>query len=250
MNDTDVPLSIFEHINELKKRTLISIAAFVVCSALFATISPAVLKYLAAPLMNIMPRNSTFIVLTPFEAWSAYFRISLIGGLVLSSPVWLAQIFAFISPAIDRRTKKASIIYGMVAGILFIIGTYFCYAWVLPAGFSWAMDMTKQLGATMLPRLESYISFSTGIIAAFGLAFELPFVVAMLIGLGLVSAETFSYIRRYAIVVAFILGAVLAPPDVLSQVALAVPLFLLYEIGILIGRGIRARSVRRMEQKA
>lgn len=235
MKSPDESLPISVHMRELRMRVLVSLSSILICTAALMPFASHFSLFLARPLISALPEGTRLVVLTPFEAWYAYFKIAIIGGFVLSLPVIFSQIFAFASPAINKSMKYAALISGVFAGVLFIAGAAFCYLLVLPAGFKWAIKFTDVMGAVIMPRLESYISLALGLITAFGLAFELPLLVAMLIGFGIVSRKACAKARPYAIVGAFIVGALLTPPDVVSQTALAIPLILLYELGILLG---------------
>ncbi|MFA4875272.1 MAG: twin-arginine translocase subunit TatC [bacterium] len=236
MISADTPLPITDHLRELRRRAFVALLAVAVCASLLLPFASKMVSFLSRPLLNALAPGARLVALTPFEAWYAYFKIAMIGGLVLAAPIVCSQLFAFASPAIERRARRVTLACGLLAGAFFIGGASFCYLWVLPAGFAWAASFTDSMGAELLPRLDSYLSLSIGLIAAFGLAFELPLAVALLMRLGIVSRSALSRARPYAIVGAFIVGAVLTPPDVISQTALAIPLIILYEAGILLGR--------------
>ncbi len=236
MSGADVPLPINDHLRELRRRALISLLAVVLASAALMPFASRLVGFLSRPLMTALPQGVKLIALTPFEAWYAYFKIAVVGGVAIAAPVICSQVFAFAAPAMTRRARSMAAAGGLLAGAFFLAGAIFCYILVLPAGFAWAESFTEAMGAALMPRLDSYLSLAIGLIAAFGVAFELPLAVALSMRLGITTRQGLSRARPYAIVGAFVVGAVLTPPDVLSQVALAVPLIILYEAGILLGR--------------
>lgn len=234
MNDPERPID--EHLRELLRRALICAVAVAACAAAVAPLAPKVFHLLARPMAMHLPSATPFVALTPFEAWIVYFRIALIGGVVLATPIWLGQLFAFFRPALGRHLAHRIVIAGLLATLLFIGGAAFCYAAVLPAAFSWGIALLEGDGIRMMPQMSAYAALTLTLLVAFGLAFELPLVVASLIRLGLVGPAAIARARPHVIVGAFIVGAILTPPDVVSQICLAVPLYLLFELGLLLGR--------------
>lgn len=233
-----------EHLKELLRRALISAIAIAVCTAGIAPLTPMIFELLAAPMAARLPQGTSFIALSPFEAWIVYLRIALLGGLVLSAPVWIGQLFAFFRPALERRLTRRIAVAGLLATALFVGGVLFCYTAILPAAFSWGIALLEEDGIRMMPQMSSYAALILTLLVAFGLAFELPLVVGMLIYLGIAEPAAIAHARPHVIVGAFVAGAILTPPDVLSQICLAIPLYLLYEVGLLLGRILSRRRTR------
>ena len=242
--DRDPPRPLAQHLSELRRRSLVCLVAVAVGMAALLPFTPKLFAWLAAPLSAAMG-GSTFIALSPFEAWSVYFRLATVGGVILAFPVVCGQLFAFFAPALSPGARRAAWVGGAAAGTLFAAGATFCYGWILPAGFAWAVAMTREMGAELLPSLDRYLSLAMGLIAAFGLAFELPAAVTLAVVLGLTTPAALRQVRPYVIVGAFVVAAILTPPDVLSQTALAIPLILLYELGIVVGALLLRRRHRR-----
>ena len=229
---------IADHVRELRRRTLIAAAAILLCTAALLPLAPALFELLARPMRAALPAGVAFIALTPFEAWGVAFRIAFTGGLVLAAPVWLGELLAFARPAISARFDRRLLAAGVLAALFFAGGVAFAWAAVLPAAFRWGLALTDASGVTLAPQMSAYASFTASLLLAFGIAFELPILVALFLRLGIVTPGQLAAKRPHAIVAAFVLGAILTPPDVVSQLLLAIPLYLLYEAGILLGRFI------------
>jgi sec-independent protein translocase protein TatC len=250
MRSPDEPLPLSSHIGELRRRALLSAAAILISSVVALPLAPQIFRLLARPLIAAMPPGSALIALGPFDAWIACFRIALLMGIVLSSPIVCWQAFAFFSPAVGAGARRAAAIGGIASGALFASGATFCYAWILPVSFSWARGLAEGMGVALMPDLDSYISLCVSLMAAFGVAFQLPFAIVAMTALGIATPAALSRARPWVILGAFVAGAILTPPDVVSQLALAIPLILLYEIGILAGRAIAASRRRRMDESS
>lgn len=233
---SDTPCPVSEHLTELRRRVMTSAASVLVATLVAFPFAPHVLKLITRPLYDVLPAGAKLIALSPFEAWSAYTQISVACGVAISSPVWIAQMISFFTPAIGRRLALRILAMLSVALVLFIAGVVFCFYTVLPVGLEWGYLLTESMGAVLTPQLGHYVSLVTMLLFAFGLAFELPFAVALLLRTGILPVSSISMVRPYAYVLSFVVGAVLTPPDVMSQVALSVPLVILFEIGVFFGK--------------
>lgn len=234
----DPALPIADHVRELRRRILIATIAILAGAAALLPLAPTIFAFLARPMRDALPVGADLIALTPFEAWGVSFRIAFVGGLVLAAPVWLGQLLAFARPAIGSMFDRRLIAAGLAAALFFVGGVAFAYTAVLPAAFRWGMLFTDESGVVLHPQMSAYASFASSLLLAFGTAFELPILIALLLRLGIVTPAQLAAKRPHAVVAAFVLGAILTPPDVVSQILLAIPLYLLYEAGILIGRFI------------
>lgn len=241
--DTDPAIPLLAHLGELRSRILISAAAIIICSAIALPFSPQIFRTMARPLAKALPEGSWFIALTPFEVWAVYLKLALTAGLAFSAPIWIGQIVAFMRPAIGKTTTRRIGMAGALAGLFFTAGAVFSWAIVLPRAFSWCVSMTQGHDIRLMPAVSSYASLVIGLAVAFGIAFELPIFLAMLIRIGIVTPERLSRTRSHVIVAAFIVGAILTPPDVISQIALSLPLVLLFELGLVLGRVLKRKEV-------
>lgn len=224
----------------MRRRAAVSLLSIAVCTIAALPFTPKIFAFIAAPISGIAADGGVrLLALTPFEAWLVYMRIAVAAGLVASAPIWAWQAIAFFSPALAAARVRQIAILTIVASILFIAGASFCYFAILPAAFAWGISFTESMGVVLMPNVSQYTSMVLMLLAAFGLSFELPFIIAMAMRLGILTPQAVKKIRPYAIVIAFIVGAVLTPPDVISQIALSIPLILLFEAGVFIGKLIR-----------
>lgn len=187
----------------------------------------------AENLLHIMrgPMEEQLYMLAPTEAFIVYLKLSIFGAIVISVPMILYQGWAFVAPGLYVHEKKYAFPFVLVATIFFLLGGLFAYTLILPFGLTFLLGF----GGTQIQPIISvsnYISFVTKMILVFGTIFELPVVVVFLTKIGVASPELMRTYRKYAIVGAFVLGAILTPPDVFTQAMLAGPLILLYEISI------------------
>ncbi len=217
-----------EHLEELRKRIILVLISVILLSALSYTYSEKILGFLARYVDSL-------VFISPQEAFLSYLKISLFSGLVLSVPVILFNALKFIWVALNKREKSIFIAY-LIAGILlFGVGISFSYYIALPAAINFLLSFSSDLIRPFIS-VARYISFSIFLILAFGVAFETPLFIVLLTRLGIVSSRTLRKQRRYFIILLFIISAMLTPPDVITQILLAVPLIVLYEISILFAR--------------
>ena len=221
-------MALLEHLEELRKRLLIS--------AIGLLVTTVVCFFYVTPLRELLTRpagDMQLIYLTPPEALMANIRIAFIGGVVLAMPVIFSQIILFISPGLYKNEKK--FIYPTVLAMMFLfaLGLTFAYYTVLPFAIRFFLTFETETLAPMFT-ISNYLSFATNFLFAFGFVFQLPLVFLFLGKLNLVSAPFLRKSRKYALLVIVILSAVITPPDVFSQILMSIPLILLFEIGILL----------------
>lgn len=236
--NSDRPLPISSHLMELRRRIIISFIAVLLCTFAVFPFAPKIFSLLASPMHRVLPAGAALVALTPFEGWFIYMKICLVCGIVLASPIWLGQILAFASPAVGKRAIRVSLLAGFAVGILFVAGAVFCFSSIIPFALRWGISLMNDMDIRFLPDAGEYISLVLALMLAFGMAFELPAALAIAIRLRILSPATARRGRPYVYVGAFIAAAILTPPDVATQIALAVPLILLFELGILAGRAI------------
>ena len=205
--------------------------------------SAAIYDFLAAPLMQALPPNAKMIatgVITPFMV---PMKVTALVAFMLALPYVLYQTWAFIAPGLYEHEKKFAVPLIFASTLLFLVGVAFCYYFVFGTVFKFINDFAPK-SITPAPDIEAYFSFVITMFMAFGVTFEIPIAVIILVRSGVVSVEKLTHARPYVIVGAFVVAAVVTPPDVLSQFMLAVPMCLLYEAGLFVSRfiGVRARS--------
>ena len=221
------------HLVELRDRLVRAAIAVGVCFAVLALWpGPAGLyDLLAAPLVAHLPKGSTLIATSVISPFMVPIKITLMAAFLLALPVVLYQVWAFVAPGLYMHEKKLVLPLVISSTLLFFLGVAFCYFCVFGQVFKFIQGFAPK-SITAAPDIEAYLSFVLTMFIAFGASFEVPVVVVVLARMGLVSIEKLKAFRSYFIVLAFIIAAVLTPPDVVSQLALAIPMVLLYEVGI------------------
>jgi sec-independent protein translocase protein TatC len=219
------------HLIELRQRLVWSLLAYAVACVPTLLYSAELYDMLAAPLMQSLPEGSRMIatgVITPFLI---PMKIGFFGALILALPFILYQGWAFVAPGLYAHEKRLALPLVVSSTALFLVGMFFCYYFVFGQVFSFIARFAPK-SITVAPDIEAYFNFVLGMFLAFGVAFELPVVVFVMVLSGIVSVAQLREWRGYVIVAIFIVAAVVTPPDVVSQLALALPMCLLYEIGI------------------
>jgi sec-independent protein translocase protein TatC len=218
---------------ELRDRLIRALIAVGICfGALALWPGPSGLyDLLAAPLVANLPKGATLIATNVISPFIVPLKITLMAAFLLALPVVLYQVWAFVAPGLYTHEKKLVLPLVISSTLLFFIGVAFCYFFVFGKVFEFIQSFAPK-SITAAPDIEAYLSFVLTMFIAFGAAFEVPIVVVVLARMGLVSIEKLKQFRSYFIVLAFIVAAVITPPDIVSQLALAIPMCLLYEVGI------------------
>jgi sec-independent protein translocase protein TatC len=221
------------HLVELRDRLIKAMVAVgAVAAVLFFFPGPGALyDLLAAPLIAHLPKGATLIATSVISPFLVPLKILLMSAFLIALPVVLYQVWAFVAPGLYSHEKKLVMPLVISSTLLFFFGVAFCYYFVFGQVFSFIQSFAPK-SITAAPDIEAYLSFVLTMFIAFGLAFEVPVVVVVLARLGIVSVAKLKEFRGYFIVLAFVIAAVITPPDVVSQLALAVPMCLLYEVGI------------------
>ncbi len=222
-----------QHLIELRDRLVkATIAVLVAGAALAIYPGPAELyDLLAAPLVAQLPAGATLIATSVISPFLVPLKILLMTAFLLALPVVLYQVWAFVAPGLYSHEKKLVLPLVVSSTLLFMVGVAFCYFFVFGQVFKFIQSFAPK-SITAAPDIEAYLGFVISMFIAFGLAFEVPIVVIVLARMGIVSIEKLKGFRSYFIVLAFIVAAVVTPPDVVSQLALAIPMIILYEVGI------------------
>jgi len=213
-------------------RSLVAIGLVFVCLFPFAS---DIYDFVARPLMRALPEGTKMIAIGVAAPFFIPMKISMVVALLIALPVVLYQIWAFVAPGLYAHEKKLVLPLILASTVLFILGMAFCYFFVFGVVFSFIYKIAPK-SIAVAPDIENYLNFVLGMFLAFGITFEVPIVVIVLVRMGLVSIAKLKEIRPYFVVGAFVVAAVVTPPDVLSQIMLAVPLCLLYEAGIFVSR--------------
>jgi len=231
------------HLVELRERVmraLLAVLGVFVLLFLWPGSGP-IYDFLAAPLMHALPEGTRMIatgVITPFMV---PMKVTALLAFLIALPYVLYQAWAFVAPGLYEHEKKLAVPIIVASTLLFLIGVAFCYYFVFGTVFKFINDFAPK-SITPAPDIEAYFTFVITMFLAFGLTFEIPIVVIILVRAGVVSVEKLKEVRPYVIVGAFVVAAVVTPPDVLSQFMLAVPMCLLYEAGLFFARFIAVRQ--------
>jgi twin arginine-targeting protein translocase tatC len=230
------------HLTELRDRVIRSLLVILILFGACFYVAPELMKFLAQPLQHALPPGSHAVFIAGEGAFFTLTKMSLLAAVLLSLPWVLYQAWAFVAPGLyahERRFVGPLIILSVV---FLLVGIGFAYSFVLPVAYKFFFSFAEKTGADVMQDLQRYWDFTLSIFFGFGLAFQVPVVEMLMIKLGMVSVDDLRQARRYVLVGAFVVAAVLTPPDVLSQFMLAIPLMLLYELGIFLGGFLSAHS--------
>ncbi len=225
------------HLAELRKRLAISAGTVIVLFFVMFAFWQPILDWMITPLKEVLPEGSNVIFTKVQEPFFTALKVAFFTGFIASLPVIFWQLWLFVAPGLYEKEKKMVIPFVSGATVMFLIGAAFCYYVVIPFGFDFLINFGAQL-FTALPSIGDYVSFFTKLLLGFGLAFELPVITFFLAAMGLVTDQTLIGFFRYALVLIFLISALLTPPDLLTQFLMAGPMIFLYGISILIAKKI------------
>lgn len=240
----DKPMPLIDHLIELRRRLLWSVAAFLIAFFVCYHFSGQIYSYLAEPLANILEQRGQdrrFIFTALTEAFFTYLKVAFFGAAFVSFPIVATQVWLFIAPGLYRSEKRAFAPFLIATPILFVLGAALARYFIFPVAWSFFLSFETPNGGGGIPieleaKVGEYLDLVMKLIFAFGVAFELPVALSLMAKVGLISSKGLSRYRRYAYVGMFIIAAVLAPPDVITQCGLALPLIGLYEVSIIAAR--------------
>jgi sec-independent protein translocase protein TatC len=246
---------LIEHLIELRRRLIWSIAGFFCAFLLCFFFAKGIFNFLVVPYQTatlwagITDRQVELIYTAPQEFFFTQIKIAAFGGLFLAFPIIATQIYKFVAPGLYRDERSAFLPFLVATPILFLLGAALVYYFFTPMVMWFFLSMEQsgtggQAAIQLLPRVSEYLSLIMTLIFAFGLVFQLPVVATLLVRAGIVTAQGLADKRKYMIVIAFVVAAVLTPPDPMSQIGLAIPTILLYEVSILTGRWIERNRAR------
>jgi sec-independent protein translocase protein TatC len=252
IDDKQMPL--MDHLLELRKRLIYAVVATLIGFLVCYHFAETIYVFLTQPLADALPpgsaRSLQYTGLT--EVFFTYVKIGLWGGICLAFPIIASQLWMFIAPGLYRNERKAFLPFLLFSPVMFVAGWVVVYFVVFP--LAWKFFLSFQIlgdqGGNGLDirfegRVGEYLDIVMRLLLAFGLAFQLPVLLTLLVRVGILSVATLKKQRRYAIVIVFIVAAVLTPPDAISQVSLAVPMLLLYELAIFLGSMIERDRAKR-----
>lgn len=223
------------HIADLRKRLVISVLTLVVAFFACFTFYEPILNWMMVPIEAVLPAKSQMVAVEIQETFFTALKVAFFSGFILSLPVIFWQLWLFLAPGLYEHEKKLVIPFVFFATLMFLIGSSFAYYVVVPFGFEFLINFGSAV-VTVLPSIGKYVGFFTKLLFGFGVAFELPVITFFLAKIGLVDDRMLKDFFKYAIVIIFMLSALLTPPDVLTQFLMAGPLILLYGLSIYIAK--------------
>jgi sec-independent protein translocase protein TatC len=234
--DSGLQESFLSHLYELRDRVIKSALAIIIVFLGLVYWAPDIFHLFAQPLLQALPAGGKMIVTDVTGSFFVPMKVTMLVAFIIALPVVMYQLWAFIAPGLYMHERKLILPLVVSSYSLFIIGMAFAYFLVFPTVFKFMASYNAPLGAEMSTDIDNYLSFAMTTFLAFGITFEVPVVVVVLVRMGMVPLAKLKEIRPYVIVGAFVISAVVTPPDVLSQLLLAVPMTLLYELGLLLAR--------------
>lgn len=230
-------MTLMQHFSELRRRILWTVLIFVLALVVGWYVSPWLQEFLTAPLLSVW-QDGALIYTGISDGLMIRFSLAITFGLMILMPVALWHIWAYVAPGLKKNEKKFIFPIVILSPVLFVLGVAFAFFVLFPFVFRFFMELNNNapVPAIILPSARDYLSFAIGMLKIFGVAFQLPLVLVMLNRLGLLPRSVMTHARRYAIIIIVIMAAVLTPPDVISQILLAVPMWLLFEVSVLFMR--------------
>lgn len=241
----DKPMPLLDHLVELRRRLMYSLAAFLVAFGFCYWQSGRIYYFLAEPLAHVLLKHGMpaphLIYTQLYEVFFTKIKVAMFGAAFIGFPIIANQLWLFVAPGLYRSEKRALLPFLIASPVLFLMGAALAYYIVFP--FAWQFFASFQsttagggVPIELMPRVSEYLDLVMKLIFAFGITFQLPVALTLLAKVGIISAKGLSKFRRYAYVGMFVIAAILAPPDVITQCSLAIPLIALYEISVLAAR--------------
>jgi len=225
-------LPFLEHLEELRKRLIVCAIAIGIGFCITYGFKEILFEILTQPLIEVMETGEKLIFTGIAEAFFTYLKVAFLAGIMLAAPVILYEFWMFVAPGLYGHEKHVMLPIVFLSSFFFIGGALFGYFVVFPVGFKFFLGFASET-IRPLPSMREYLSFSATMLLAFGAAFELPLILVFLVRLGIITIDFLKKNRKYAILLIFIAAAILTPPDVVSQIMMAIPLMILYELSII-----------------
>ena len=234
-------MSLFDHLVELRQRIVKSLIAVLVFFGIAMAFSTELIEFLKQPLLAAIPQNKDALHFTgPLDVFITSIKVGFLAAIIFACPVWIYQFWRFIEPALYKHERKLVLPFVFASVSLFVAGISFCFYVILPLALEFLITLGMEVGTPIIT-ITDYVSMLMLMIFGFGFIFETPLILVLLAILDLISAELLAKYRRYVLVGILFVGAILTPPDPLSQIGTAVPLYLMYEFSILIIRLIKRK---------
>lgn len=246
--EQDKSMSLIEHIGELRFRVTRSAYGIFAGMILCWGFSEKIFNFIRQPIQQYLPSGG-LVYTAPMDKFMAHIKIAFVVGLLVSAPYWLYQLWSFISPALYRKEKKIAAGFIFFGTLQFVLGLLFSYYVVLPMAFHFLMTFGGDIDKPMIT-IDHYLGFVTQTAVVFGLCFQMPVVISFLGMIGIVSQNFLKKNRRYAVLIIAIVSAIAAPPDALSMILLLFPMWILYEISIIVVGMFEKRKAEEAQQES
>lgn len=230
-------MGLLQHLAELRQRLMIAIGSWIAAFLLCYGFGERLFELVSQPVIEALPEGSSLVFINATEPFFTILKVSALGGFVVAYPIVIWQFWAFIAPGLYAHEKKYVIPFVFASSLCFGVGTWFGFTLIFPIIFSFLVGYGVSIGGIQaMLAMGSYLSLATRLLIAFGLVFELPIAIFFLARMGVVDHIWLRRKRKYALLLAFVVGAMLTPPDIFSQLSIALPFIVLYEIGIIVAR--------------
>ncbi|NKL00697.1 twin-arginine translocase subunit TatC [Rhizobium leguminosarum bv. viciae] len=256
----DKPQPLIEHLMELRTRLMWSIGAFFVAFIACFFFAKDLFNYLVIPYKtavqwaNLDVEKAQLIYTAPQEFFFTQVKVAMFGGLVVAFPIIAAQVYKFVAPGLYKNERQAFLPFLIASPVLFLMGGALVYFFFTPMVMWFFLSMQQapghdEIAISLMPKVSEYLSLIMTLVFSFGLVFQLPVITTLLARVGLLTSQWLAEKRKFAIVLAFVVAAVLTPPDPMSQIGLAIPTILLYEISIYAARLVERQRARQAVEK-
>ena len=239
--DSQEKIPFTEHLEELRKRLIVCFIAVGVGFVISYGFKEKLFQILTCPLIRVMQTGDKLIFTGLPEAFFTYLKVAFLSGIILAAPVIFYEFWMFVAPGLYDKEKRLMVPIVVLSTVFFVGGAFFGYFIVFPYGFKFFLGFASEI-IRPLPSMREYLGFASKLLLAFGLVFELPLIITFLAKLGMVSVSFLKKNRKYALLLFFIGAAILTPPDVVTQIMMALPLILLYEVSIIGARVFGKKS--------
>ncbi|MFK7873571.1 MAG: twin-arginine translocase subunit TatC [Oligoflexales bacterium] len=235
-------MSLWEHLGELRQRLVRSLLLVMVAFFGALVFSNQILDFLKAPLVAALPAGANALHFTnPLDVFLVGIKVSFFTSIIIAAPYWIMQFWRFLEPALYEHERRYVVPFGVASILLFLSGISFCFFLILPLALEFLLTLGMEVGTPIIT-VTDYISMLMVLIFGFGLVFETPLILILLSLLDLLDAEMLSKHRSLVAVIVLVVGAILTPPDPMSQIGMAIPLYLMYEISIIVIRALEKRA--------
>ena len=242
--DDEKKIPFTAHLEELRRRLIVCFIAVGIGFVLSYGFKEKLFQILTRPLISVMETGDKLIFTGLPEAFFTYLKVAFLSGIILSTPIIFYQFWMFVAPGLYDKEKRLMVPIVFLSTLFFVGGSFFGYFIVFPYGFKFFLGFASEI-IRPLPSMREYLSFASKLLLAFGVVFELPLIITFLAKLGMVSVSFLKKNRKYALLLFFVGAAILTPPDVVTQIMMALPLMVLYEISIVGAKNFREKVVGR-----